>query len=72
MCLLAFIHAGLTRNYTQQAYLFKAALSELRSETSVLTRNETAAMRAATAALRREVDTLETRMREEIATLKHE
>ncbi|RPD61938.1 hypothetical protein L226DRAFT_613284 [Lentinus tigrinus ALCF2SS1-7] len=61
-----------TQDLESQAYLFKAALSELRSETSVLTRNETAAMRAATTALRREVDTLETRMREDIATLKHE
>ncbi|KAI0751338.1 hypothetical protein C8Q80DRAFT_568175 [Daedaleopsis nitida] len=61
-----------TQDLESQAYLFKAALSELRTETSVLTRNETAAMRAATAALRREVDTLDTRMREHITTLKHE
>ncbi|KAJ8501445.1 hypothetical protein ONZ51_g600 [Trametes cubensis] len=55
-----------------QAYLFKAALSELRTEISVLTRNETAAMRSATAALRREVDALDGRMKEDIAQLKHE
>ncbi|KAI0771850.1 hypothetical protein BD413DRAFT_546567 [Trametes elegans] len=55
-----------------QAYLFKAALSELRTEISVLTRNETAAMRTATSALRREVDALDGRMKEEIAHLKHE
>ncbi|KAH9853788.1 hypothetical protein C2E23DRAFT_776676 [Lenzites betulinus] len=55
-----------------QAYLFRAALSELRTEIGVLTRNETAAMRSATSALRREVDTLDGRMREEIAQLKHE
>lgn len=36
------------------------------------TRNETAAMRTATTALRRDTDTLGTRMKEDIATLKHE
>ncbi|KAI0721883.1 hypothetical protein C8T65DRAFT_734872 [Cerioporus squamosus] len=61
-----------TQDLEAQAYLFKAALSELRSETSILTRNETAAMRAATAALRRDVDTLGNRLKEDIATLKHE
>ncbi|KAI0650003.1 hypothetical protein C8Q79DRAFT_997952 [Trametes meyenii] len=55
-----------------QAYLFRAALSELRTEISVLTRNETAAMRTATSALRREVDALDGRMKEEVAQLKHE
>ncbi|KAJ3015972.1 hypothetical protein NUW54_g911 [Trametes sanguinea] len=55
-----------------QAYLFKAALSELRTEIGILTRNETAAMRSATAAVRREVDALDGRMKEEIAQLKHE
>ncbi|TBU32133.1 hypothetical protein BD311DRAFT_804178 [Dichomitus squalens] len=61
-----------TQDLESQAYLFQAALSELRSETSVLTRNETAAMRAATTAVRREVDTIDTRMKEDLATLKHE
>lgn len=56
----------------QQAYLFRAALSELRTEIGVLTRNETAAMRSATSALRREVDALDGRMKEGIAQLKHE
>ncbi|KAI0676847.1 hypothetical protein C8Q78DRAFT_1158774 [Trametes maxima] len=55
-----------------QAYLFRAALSELRTEISVLTRNETATMRTATSALRREVDALDGRMKEEVAQLKHE
>ncbi|RDX53128.1 hypothetical protein OH76DRAFT_71396 [Lentinus brumalis] len=61
-----------TQDLEAQAYLFRAAISELRSETTVFTRNETAAMRAATAALRREVDTLGNRLKEDIATLKHE
>ena len=56
----------------QQAYLFKAALSELRTELTMLTRNEAAAMRTAAAALRREVDALDGRMKEDIANLKHE
>lgn len=36
------------------------------------TRNESAAMRTASAALRREVDALDGRMKEDIAILKHE
>ncbi|OSX59181.1 hypothetical protein POSPLADRAFT_1078943, partial [Postia placenta MAD-698-R-SB12] len=55
-----------------QAYLFKAALSELRTETTMLTRNEAAAVRTATTAVRREVDALDVRMREDVATLKHD
>lgn len=38
----------------------------------MLTRNEAAAMRTASAALRRDVDTLGVRMKEDIANLKHE
>lgn len=57
---------------SQQAYLFKAALSELRTETTMLTRNETAAVRTATVALRREVDALDGQMKEDLASLKHE
>ncbi|EPT03569.1 hypothetical protein FOMPIDRAFT_1028444 [Fomitopsis schrenkii] len=54
------------------AYLFKAALAELRTETTMLARNETAAIRTATAALRREVDALDVRMKEDISNLKHD
>ena len=36
------------------------------------TRNESAAMRTATAALRRDVDALDGRMKEDLANLKHE
>ncbi|KAH9943054.1 uncharacterized protein BXZ73DRAFT_97115 [Epithele typhae] len=61
-----------TQDLEAQAYLFKAALSELRTESSMHTRNETAAMRTATTALRRETDTLNTLMKEDIATLKHD
>ena len=38
----------------------------------MLTRNESAAMRTASAALRRDVDALNVRMKEDIANLKHE
>lgn len=38
----------------------------------MLARNETAAIRTATAALRREVDALDVRMKEDISNLKHE
>lgn len=62
----------LTTPYFQQAYLFKAALSELRTELTMLTRNESAAMRTASAALRRDVDALNARMKEDLANLKHE
>ncbi|KAH9951759.1 hypothetical protein B0H21DRAFT_717371 [Amylocystis lapponica] len=61
-----------SKDLESQAYLFKAALSELRTETTMLTRNETAAMRTASAALRREVDALGGRMKEDISGLKHD
>ncbi|KAJ3559831.1 hypothetical protein NM688_g105 [Phlebia brevispora] len=60
------------KDIESQAYLFKAALSELRTEITMRTRNESAAMRTATAALRREVDALDGQMKEDLATLKHE
>lgn len=59
-------------NVLQQAYLFKAALSELRTELTLLTRNESAAMRTASTALRKEVDAVDGRMKEDISNLKHE
>lgn len=59
-------------NVLQQAYLFKAALSELRTELTLLTRNESAAMRTASTALRKEVDVVDGRMKEDISNLKHE
>ncbi|KAI0786380.1 hypothetical protein C8Q75DRAFT_808370 [Abortiporus biennis] len=60
------------KDLESQAYLFKAALSELRTEMTMRTRNGSAALRTATAALRREVDALDGQMKEDIATLKHE
>jgi len=64
---------GLTvKDLDNQAYLFRAALSELRAEVTMRTRNESAAIRTATTALRRDVDRLDVKMKEDIATLKHE
>ncbi|KAF8913837.1 hypothetical protein CPB84DRAFT_1757678, partial [Gymnopilus junonius] len=64
---------GLTvKDLDNQAYLFRAALSELRAEMTMATKNDSAAIRAATAALRREVDRLDVKMKEDIGNLKHE
>ncbi|KAF8231862.1 hypothetical protein L208DRAFT_1423366 [Tricholoma matsutake] len=64
---------GLTvKDLDNQAYLFRAALSELRAEITMMTKNDSAAIRSATAALRREVDRLDVKMKEDIGTLKHE
>ncbi|KAI0079666.1 hypothetical protein K474DRAFT_1584396, partial [Panus rudis PR-1116 ss-1] len=60
------------KDLESQAYLFKAAISELRTEMTMRMRNDTATMRTATAALRREVDALDGRMKEDLGTLKHE
>jgi len=60
------------KDLESQAYLFKAALSEMRTEMTMRRRNGSAGMRTATAALRREVDALDGRMKEDIDTLKHE
>jgi hypothetical protein len=54
------------------AYLFKAALSELRTELNVRARNDGLALRSATNLIRREVDALSQRMKEEVGGLKHE
>ncbi|KAJ6599135.1 hypothetical protein DFH09DRAFT_902942 [Mycena vulgaris] len=64
---------GLTvKDLDNQAYLFRAALAELRAEITMSTNNDSAAMRTATSALRREVDRLDIKMKEDISTLKHE
>jgi len=64
---------GLTvKDLDNQAYLFRAALSELRAEMTMSTKNDSAAIRAATAALRRDVDRLDVKMKEDIGNLKHE
>lgn len=54
------------------AYLFRAALNELRTELSVRTRNDGTALKAMSSAIRREVDQLEQKLKEDVQTLKHE
>ncbi|KAH7930120.1 hypothetical protein BV22DRAFT_1079843, partial [Leucogyrophana mollusca] len=60
------------KDLDNQAYLFRAAISELRAEMTMRTKNESAGMRTAVAALRRDVDRLDVKMKEDLATLKHE
>lgn len=57
---------------SQGAYLFRAALGELRTELTMRTRKETATLRTALTAVRKEVDVLDSKMKEDIASLKHE
>jgi hypothetical protein len=56
----------------QKAYLYRAALSDLRTEMTLRTKNESAKIRTVNAALRRQVDTLDVNMMEDIAKMKHE
>ncbi|KAG6900922.1 hypothetical protein C0993_004359 [Termitomyces sp. T159_Od127] len=70
--LMRATRALLVDRISRQAYLFRAALSELRAEITVMTRNDSATVRASTAALRREVDRLDVKMKEDLDTLKHE
>ncbi|ORX37715.1 hypothetical protein BD324DRAFT_564653, partial [Kockovaella imperatae] len=55
-----------------QSYLFRAALAELRTELSVRARNDSLALKAASGAIRREVDQLEQKMKEDVETLRHD
>jgi len=57
---------------SKQAYLFRAAISELRAEITTMMKNDSASIRTASAALRREVDRLDIKMKEDVNTLKHE
>ncbi|KAK0468294.1 uncharacterized protein EV420DRAFT_1635544 [Desarmillaria tabescens] len=58
--------------YVAQAYLFRAALSELRSEITMTTKNDVTAMKTSGTVLRREVDKLDVKMKEDLGFLKHE
>ncbi|KXN83692.1 hypothetical protein AN958_00833 [Leucoagaricus sp. SymC.cos] len=60
------------KDLDNQAYLFRAALSELRAELSMNIRNESAAISSSTAALRRDVERLDVKMKEDVTNLKHE
>nr|XP_018260295.1 mitochondrial protein [Kwoniella dejecticola CBS 10117]OBR82453.1 mitochondrial protein [Kwoniella dejecticola CBS 10117] len=54
------------------AYLFNAALSELRTELSVQARNDGLALKAMAGAIRREVEGLEQKLKEDVQVLKHD
>ncbi|KAH8830801.1 hypothetical protein DL96DRAFT_1594357 [Flagelloscypha sp. PMI_526] len=65
--------AGLaTKDLDNEAYLFRAALSEMRAEFTMNTKNDVAAIQTSSAALRREVENLTVQLKEDIDTLKHE
>lgn len=64
---------GLTRkDLDNQAYLFRAALSKLRAEQTATSRSEITAMRERVSTIRREVDRLDVKMKEDLGNLKHE
>ncbi|EIM88265.1 uncharacterized protein STEHIDRAFT_77126 [Stereum hirsutum FP-91666 SS1] len=64
---------GLTnKDLDNQAYLFRAALSEARTEVTMRARSESAGIQTQSSALRREVDALDAKMKEELSTLRHE
>ncbi|KAF9055190.1 hypothetical protein BDZ89DRAFT_1152982 [Hymenopellis radicata] len=60
------------KDLDNQAYLFRAALSELRQDVTTNIKNDTASIVASTAAMRKEVDKLDVKMKEDVSTLKHE
>jgi len=60
------------KDLDNQAYLFRAALSELRAELSMDIKNESASLNSTMAALRRDVERLDVKMKEDIAHLRHE
>ncbi|TDL29341.1 hypothetical protein BD410DRAFT_779732 [Rickenella mellea] len=60
------------KDIDNQAYLFRAALSELRTEITLRLRNESAAISTGLAALRRDVDALGNKMKADIDNMKHE
>ncbi|KAJ1598134.1 hypothetical protein NDA14_005754 [Ustilago hordei] len=66
-------HACLNKSDVEnQTYLFKAALSEIRTEVQVRGRNDAAGLRSITTLLQREVDALEQKMKEDVERLKHD
>ncbi|CAG7849474.1 SubName: Full=Related to COX10-farnesyl transferase {ECO:0000313/EMBL:CCA67282.1} [Serendipita indica DSM 11827] len=60
------------KDLDNQAYLFKAALSELRTEATMRTKNQAATITTSISGLRRDVDRLDVKMKEDIGNLKHE
>ena len=54
-----------------EAYLFSAALSELRTEVQMTARTDSIALRALNSRLQREVDSLMQTLKEDVDTLRH-
>ncbi|KAL1914753.1 uncharacterized protein VTP21DRAFT_8011 [Calcarisporiella thermophila] len=54
------------------SYLFKAALSELRTEIEILRRNDTALLRSELAIIERDISTQGQKLREDLGVLKHD
>ncbi|KAK2466160.1 hypothetical protein APHAL10511_001802 [Amanita phalloides] len=61
-----------TKDLDNQAYLFRAALSELRGEITTSIKNNSSTISTATNAIRREVERLDVKMKEDLGTMKHE
>jgi hypothetical protein len=61
-----------TKDLENQAYLFRAALSELRAEVLTHLRNESTGVRASAFTARKELDRLDGNMKQAIDALKHE
>lgn len=59
-------------NLIQQAYLFRAALSEARNEITLRQKSDSTTIRTSLAALRREIEALDNKMKSDIDNLKHE
>ncbi|CAG8509368.1 9957_t:CDS:2 [Paraglomus brasilianum] len=55
-----------------ELYLFRAALSELRTEMQILRKNDTAALLSQTSQIQRDLNAISRRMTDDIATLKNE
>lgn len=60
------------KDLENQAYLFRAALSEARNEISLRQKNDSATILTTLSTLRREIDNLDGKMKSDIANLKHE
>ncbi|KAI7819194.1 hypothetical protein BC939DRAFT_389488, partial [Gamsiella multidivaricata] len=55
-----------------ESYLFKAALTELRTELQILRKNDAAALAIRTEIISREIDSLNQKLREDIANVKND
>ncbi|OAC98068.1 hypothetical protein MUCCIDRAFT_17243, partial [Mucor lusitanicus CBS 277.49] len=62
----------LTSDLENESYLFKAALSELRTEVQVMRRNDMQMLQTDLSLITREVDSLEQRLSEGVADMKNE